>query len=272
MAPAIIIIDYMEPAISLFTLISGTLVGAAAASVGSFLLLRKLTLVSDSLPHIALPGIALGIIYNFNPILGAFLFLLLAVLIVWLVQFKTRLEVDSIVGVLFVTALAIGSTLVEEEELLESFFGDITSVGQGEGMILGALGLVVLASIVFLRKQLVLHSIAPELEQSLGRSKGYYEIVFLALVALVVAAGIKFVGVLLMSALLIVPAVTSRLVAGESLARYQLLSVILGALSIGSGIYLSGPLDIEAGILTVVIGAVLFAVSLTASLVRRRTF
>lgn len=255
--------------LSFTTLSAGLLVGVAASLVGSLLLLRKLTLVSDSLPHIALPGIALGVVMGFNPILGAFAFLLFAVALVWLLEYKTKLEVESVIGVLFVTALAVGSSLVEGEELLESFFGNIASVSQTEGIVLSLLALVITVVTLSLQRRLVLHSIAPELERGHGVNSSVTEIIFLVLVASVVAAGIKFVGVFLMSSLLIIPSVTARLIAGESLRKYQMISVVVGIISIVSGMLLPSIVGIETGTLTVLTGALLFAVALMASLFKK---
>ena len=104
---------------------SGILVAAASGLIGSFLVLRKMTLLSDALSHVALPGIALGIILNFQPIVGGLIFLFIAIFTIWGIENKTKLAIESITGVLFVTALAIGALLIPEQEILETFFGDV---------------------------------------------------------------------------------------------------------------------------------------------------
>src|SRR5512141_1441751 len=95
----------------LFPLIlgSGILVAAASGLIGSFLLLRKMTLLSDALSHIALPGIAIGLLLKIEPILGGVTFLFIGILFIWAIEHKTKLAVETITGVLFVTALAAGA-------------------------------------------------------------------------------------------------------------------------------------------------------------------
>src|SRR2546425_13320798 len=111
-----------------FGLIVGALVGLAAGYVGSLMVLKKMALVGDALSHVALPGLALGILFNFNPFLGAFAFLFAAAILTWYIERTTRLFPESIVGVLFVTALAVGILITPEVDLLEALFGDITTV------------------------------------------------------------------------------------------------------------------------------------------------
>src|SRR2546426_816807 len=93
-----------EPAA--YGFLAGTFVGFAAGYVGSLMVLKRMALVGDALSHVALPGLALGILFNFNPFLGAFAFLFAAAILTWYIERTTRLFPESIVGVLFVTALA----------------------------------------------------------------------------------------------------------------------------------------------------------------------
>ena len=248
------------------TLGAALLTAIAGALVGNLLLMRKMTLVADSMPHIALPGVALGIMFQFNPLLGALLLLSLAVIIIWTIEHKTDLEIDSIIGVLFVTSLAIGSLLVPKEELLESFFGTIEKVTSGEALFAIALALTIICIIQKRYRSLVLTSIAPELAESIGIDRKRSELLFLTLVAFIVAAGIKFVGVLLMSSMLIIPSVTARNMSKTSLEIFFKLSVVFAIISIVGGIVLSGGVGERVGILTALTSATLFGVSLIPAL------
>src|SRR5207244_11141816 len=111
-----------------YSLVAGIFVGFAAGYVGSLMVLKRMALVGDSLSHVALPGLALGILLNFNPFLGAFGFLFAAAILTWYIEKTTRLFPESIVGVLFVTALAVGILITPEVDLLEALFVDITTV------------------------------------------------------------------------------------------------------------------------------------------------
>src|SRR3990167_4677940 len=86
----------------------GALIGLASGYLGSLMVLRRMALVGDALSHVALPGLALGLMFHFNPFLGAFAALFLAIVGIWLVENKTKLPAETLVGVAFTLSLAIG--------------------------------------------------------------------------------------------------------------------------------------------------------------------
>ena len=85
----------------------GAFVGSTAGHLGSIMVSKHMALVGDALSHVALPGLALGILFNFNPFIGAFALLVITVIVTWYLQKSTTLSVEAIIGVLFVLALAI---------------------------------------------------------------------------------------------------------------------------------------------------------------------
>src|SRR3990170_686897 len=112
----------------ILSLLIGIFVGISAGYVGSLMVLEKMALVGDALSHVALPGLAIGILFNFNPFIGAFAFLFVSAVIIWHVQRVTRISFEALVGTSFTLALAIGIMIIPEPELLEALFGDITQV------------------------------------------------------------------------------------------------------------------------------------------------
>src|SRR3989344_7288355 len=114
--------------INYLQLIGGISIGLASGYLGSFMVLKRMALVGDALSHVALPGVALGLIFNFNPLLGAFATLFLGIVCIWLIEQKTRLSTESLVGLFFTVSLAIGLIITPEPELLEALFGDISKV------------------------------------------------------------------------------------------------------------------------------------------------
>src|SRR5438105_1865220 len=111
-----------------FGLVTGTFVGGAAGYLGSLMVTRRMALVGDALSHVALPGLALGMLFNFDPFVGAFLAVFAAMIATWYIERLTKLSVESIVGVLFVLALSVGILLTPQVDLLEALFGDISQV------------------------------------------------------------------------------------------------------------------------------------------------
>lgn len=247
--------------IFLLTLISGVLVAAASGLIGSFLVLRKMTLLSDALSHVALPGIALGIILKFQPLLGGVAFLFLGIFLISQIENKTKLAVESITGVLFVTALAVGALLIPEQELLETFFGNVQNISLSQIFLQSVIALFIIIFTLKNLKKFTLVSIAPDLAATSKISQKKTEFLLLALIALTIAIGISFVGILLMSALSIIPAVTARNLS-KNFKTFISLSAILAVFSLVAGLVVSKFWPINPGIATVLISAFIFLVSL----------
>lgn len=246
----------------IYTLISGAFVAIASGLIGSFLVLKKMTLMSDALSHVALPGIALGVIFKFEPIIGGLLFLFLSIILIWGIENKTKLATESITGVLFVTALAIGSILISETELLEAFFGNVENISSIQLLIQTIIAIGVIGIVAKNFKSLMLVSIAPDLTYSEKISQKKLELLLLVLIALTISIGIGFVGVLLMSALSIIPAVTARNLS-KNLKMYVWWSMFIATISLLGGIIISHfTQSINPGVATVLISAFFFLISL----------
>src|SRR5512142_3254870 len=109
-----------------YSLALAIFVGVAAGYLGSLMVLEKMALVGDALSHVALPGLAIGIILNFNPSLGAFVFLFISAILIWHIQRVTKISFEALVGAMFTLALAIGILLFGDnlDALEAAFFGD----------------------------------------------------------------------------------------------------------------------------------------------------
>jgi len=241
----------------LFSLLIGVSVGVSAGYLGSLMVLKKMALVGDALSHVALPGLALGILYNFPPFLGAFAFLFASAIIIWHLGRVTKLSFETIVGAMFTLALAIGILIIPGADLLEALFGDITTV-----TILDTVAALVVSAIaVFLTKiiykKLVLGMISEELAISKGIDVSRTNFVYLLLTSLIVAVGIKITGTLLVGFLVVVPAAAAKNVSAD-LFKYAVLSAAFGTLSACSGVLFSSYLNLPTGPLVVFSGIVVF--------------
>lgn len=241
--------------------IAASLIAAAGGMLGSFALLRRMALVGDALSHVALPGIALGILFNFNLFFGAAVFLVLGTFGIWAVEHKTKLPVDTLVGVFFTLALAIGALLTPEEEILEALFGDITQISQLDFWLAAAGSLIIMAFLLIFSRRFTLSLISPDLALSAGFKPHFLELAFLLIFALTVAVGIKFTGALLMGSLIIIPAATSRNVA-RSMNQYITLSAIFGVLGAVLGILISQFYGFSPGPAFVLFAGALFFISI----------
>lgn len=242
-------------------LIISLFVGMSAGYLGSFMVLRRMALVGDALSHVALPGIALAIMWGINPFLGAFVSLLIGIILIWLIQQHTRLNIDALVGLIFTGALAVGLLITPHEEILDALIGDINSVTRLDIWLAVILSLIIVVSMARIRKQFILDSLSPELAQTSGVKRARINFIFLFLVTLIVALGIKVVGTLLMGALVIIPAIAARNVT-RSMSGYVYTSALIGGTSGVAGVLLAHSLSLPAGPLVVLVSAVIFLISL----------
>lgn len=239
----------------------GISVGLASGYLGSLMVLRRMSLVGDALSHVALPGLALGLLFKFNPFLGAFAALLAAVVLIWLIENKTKLTTETLVGVFFTLSLAVGLLITPQPELLEALFGDIGKTGLVEAVIASVLAVMAIAITHHFYRPLILDTVSDDLARSTGIRAARINFIFLLLVSLVVALGIKVVGTLLMGALVIIPAAAAKNFSGN-LIRYAGFSAFFGLVSALGGIYLSTVLKLSPGPLVVLVGALIFFLSL----------
>lgn len=254
----------------LYGVIVGGFVGAAAGYLGSIMISKRMALVGDALSHVALPGLALGLLFNFNPFVGAFAFLATTATLTWYLERSTELPVESIIGVLFVLALAVGILITPQVDLLEALFGDVSKVTLTDVALTAAVSVGVVLVLRVIYDRLTLTMISRELAVSNRVNVDAINLVYLLLVSIIVAVGIKEVGTLLVGAVVIVPAAAARNVT-RSLNQYALVSAAFGVISALVGVILSAWVDEPAGPLVVLAGAALFAFGFAVRLSRRRT-
>src|SRR3989344_9400547 len=170
----------------LLQLITGSIIGLGAGYVGSFMVLRRMSLVGDALSHVALPGIAIALLFNFNPFFGAFATLLIAIFGIWLVEKKTELPSETLVGIFFTLSLAIGLLLTPEPELLEALFGDITKVSKNDLLITIGSVVVIIVTTSISNRGLIISTLSKDLARSMNVSVNKINFIFLIMVSLVV--------------------------------------------------------------------------------------
>lgn len=238
-------------------LFAAAAMAAAAGLVGSIAVMRRMALASDALSHVALPGIGLAILFNVNPLLGGLTALIVGTLLVWTVERGTRVPTEAVVGVIFSTALALGAMMTSGEELIDALFGGPRRLGAGE-VAFGALAAgAVIAFVLRARNRLVIRLVSPDLARTAGINVARLDLAFLLAFAVTVALGLRYLGVLLMGSLIIVPAAAAMLVA-RSLGSLQIVAVAFAVGATIAGGLLAPALHVAAGPLTIVIAAVAF--------------
>lgn len=244
----------------LFLLTVGVFVAAAAGYLGSFMVLKRMALVGDALSHVALPGLAIGLTIGFSPMLGAAIALTLAVIGIWYLEKKSKVYPEALVGVFFTASLAIGVLITPEPDLLEALFGNIEKITHIEGILAVIFSLIIVFVTFFISKKLILGILSDELAKSMGINMEKVNFLYLFLVGSVVALGIKFVGSLLMGALVIVPAASAKNISA-GIKSYYLFSIIFGVLSAIAGILIATYLSLPTGPVVVLISILFFLIS-----------
>jgi len=235
--------------------------GAAAGLVGCFAVMRRMTLAADAISHIALPGIGFAIVLHLQPVLGATAMLLVGMLVVWGVETKTRIATETVIGVMFSTALAVGSMITSGDALIEALFGGTGRLSRLETVLGLVVAAVIAAFIVRERHRLVLALVSPEIARTAGIDVARLDLRFLLVFALTIALGLRYLGVLLVGSLVIVPAATAKRLA-RTLRGMLAISVGVAVASTALGTYASSVLRRPAGPLVVVVAATCFFSSL----------
>jgi zinc transport system permease protein len=243
------------------------LVGIASGSVGPFILLRRMALVGDALSHVALPGIALALLYGIDPFYGVVIFLIGAAFLIFWLEGRSRIPPDAIVGLMFTASLAIGILMLPRNDVIESLFGAFPVLSEPYLLAILASALVLSALCFVLARQFLFLIVSPDLAKVHGVDRKF-DLALLVVFALIVALGIKLVGTLLMGALTIIPASIAKNVS-RSMRLYVIASAALGgAISVG-GVWLAGMFRFLPGPAIVLLGVALFVISLP--LARRKT-
>ncbi len=234
--------------------------GASSGFLGSFMVLKRMSLVGDALSHVALPGIALALTFGINPMFGALAALILATLGIWYLGERSEVYPEALVGVFFTASLSIGLLLTPEPELLEALFGNIDKIGLMDGILTLFGSILIFVVTAAISKKLLLGVVSEDLAKSQKINIAKVNLIYLLLVALVVALGVKFLGTLLTGAMVIIPAATAKNLA-KSIKSFHYLSVGLGVTSSVVGIVLANNFGISSGPAVVLVSVGLFIFS-----------
>jgi len=238
----------------------------AAGLIGCFAVMRRMVLAGDALSHVALPGMGIALAMHVHPLFGALAMLFFGALLVWTLEDRTRVATETVVGVVFSAALAIGSMLASGEDLLEALLGRPGALSWQEA-IFGIVATTAVITFVLLRKHhLVVTLVSRDIARTAGINVRWLDFLYLEAFALTVALGLRYLGVLLMGSLIIIPAATAKRLSND-LTTMLLLGGGLGAGATALGVILAAWMQREPGPIIVVIAAAMFV----ATTLRRPT-
>lgn len=244
----------------LLSLMVGIFVGGAAGYLGTLMLSKRMALVAGPLGHLTIPGIALALIYGFDMSLGAFPFVILGIVLIWLFEIRTKLPMEALTAVVFSSGVAIAFLFLPIEQAEAALVGDISKVNLGEAAISVVLAVILFLVITKIYPKMVLINISEDLAKSQRVNVKKYNLVYLILIAVIVALGVKIVGGLLTAALVAIPACSARNLS-RNLFQYAFGASIVGIISSFLGIISFELTGLPAGPLIILANAGVFLIS-----------
>jgi zinc transport system permease protein len=245
--------------------IAGTGVALVAGPLGCFIVWRRLAYFGDTLSHAALLGVALAFLFEINITLAVFGVSICVSLALLLLQKRATLSSDALLGLLSHSALAIGLVALAfmtwvRVDLMGFLFGDILAVTPTDIAVVWAGGAIVLFILVLIWRSLFAATVNIELAQAEGMNPERANIIFMLLMAAVIAISMKIVGVLLITALLIIPAAAERRFSSGP-EQMAILAALIGVGGVFGGLFGSLEWDTPAGPSIVVAALGLFVIS-----------
>lgn len=238
--------------------------------LGTMVVNNKMAFFSDSLGHSALTGIAIGVILGIpNPLWSMLLFSIVLSVAILIVKKAKTASTDTIIGVFSSTAVALGIVILSRNGGFNKYsvylIGDLLSISLNDLFILGLVLLTVILLWIFVFNKLLLVSVNQSLASSRGIRVNFYEYFFTMIMAVIVTISIQWVGILIISSLLILPAASARNIA-RNMRQYHFYAVSAALVSGLLGLILSYYWGTATGATIVLVSAVLFIMTFTIKL------
>jgi ABC-type Mn2+/Zn2+ transport system permease subunit len=243
------------------TLAVALAMAVAAGLVGCFAVMRRMALAADALSHVALPGIGVALALHIHPVFGAVAMLFVGALLVWSLEDNTRVATETIIGVIFSAALAIGSMMTSGEELIDALLGSPGALSWPEATFGLVASGVVIGFILRRKDALVLALVSPDIARTTGVNVRRLDLLYLEVFALTVALGLRYLGVLLMGSLIIIPAAAAKRLS-NNLNQMLAMAAVGSLLATLTGSALAEWLHRETGPLIVSVAATGFVITL----------
>ncbi len=261
-------LDLISDDFFLRALIAGIGVALVAGPVGCFIVWRRMAYFGDTMAHSALLGVALGLLADVDPVLGVAAVTALIALILAGFGRNQSLSSDTLLGILSHSALSLGLIALSlmswvRFDLMGYLFGDLLAVGVSDLYFVYGGGGVALLLLSAIWRPLLAMSVHEELARAEGVAVTKVRILFMLLIALLIAVAMKIVGVLLITALLIIPAAAARRFA-QGPEMMAALAALIGAVAVTGGLYGSLYFDTPSGPSVVLASLLLFLCSLVA--------
>jgi zinc transport system permease protein len=256
------IINFLQYAFIQKAIISGFFVAIICSVLGLFLVLRKMSLIGDGLSHVSFGAIALGLFFGIYPFYVAIPVVVLAAILILKISEKAKIYGDAAIGIVSAVGIASGVILASlskgfNVDLFSYLFGNILAISTVEVILSALLSIIVLATVYFFYWDLFSATFDEEYAKTTGIKTNFINNLLTTLTAVTVVLAIRMVGVMLVSALLILPAVTA-LQLSRGFKKAMIIGALVSTISVILGITFSFFLDLPTGATIVMINVVFF--------------
>lgn len=243
-------------------LLAGAMLAVLLAGLGVLATLRKMAFFGEGVAHASLAGIAIALLAGVAPLPVALLWAVaIAVVIFWLER-STKLPSDTVIGILFTASMALGVILMNatagyQPELLSFLFGSILAIQTLDLIVIGVISVVILLWLSLSSRQLTYLSLSEESAKVAGIPVRLQLLAFYIALAITTVLGVKILGIILVSALIVLPPATARMLS-HSFKQYVAFSIVVAEITILLGLVLSFMLDLPSGAVIVLVGTAIF--------------
>ncbi len=243
---------------------AGLVIALIAPLIGNFLVVRRYSLIADTLSHVALSGVAIGLILGTSPVPTTIVVTVIASLLIEWLRSQNRIPSEAVLAMFLPGGLALSIVLISlahgfNANLFSYLFGSITTVRQDEVYLILGLGLITLAAVVLLYKKLLYSSFDEESARVSGIPVSFVNVSLIVLTAITVSLAMRVVGVLLIGALMVIPVVTAMQVA-KSFIQSMYLSIVLALSEVFLGLFIAYYFNLPAGGAIVLLSLLVFSV------------
>lgn len=245
--------------------IAGIIVGVVAPMIGTFLVARRFSLIADTLGHVSLAGVALGLLLKINPLISALILSTVMALVIDRIRSSRLISGESVLAMLLSGGLAFAIVLISlvkgfNVDIFSYLFGSITTVQAQDLYLIVPLGVLIILTTIFFYRQFLYISFDEEGARVSGVKVNALNTLLMILSAVIVSISIRIVGSLLIGALIVIPVVTAAQIS-RSFKQSLILSVVFSVLAVIIGLFASFYFNLAAGGTIVLTALLLFVIT-----------
>jgi len=249
--------EFMERAF-----IAGLIIAMIAPFIGSFLVVRRLSIIADALSHVALTGVALGLLIGSNPLITTVIVTIITAYIIEEIRFRNDISAESILAMILPGGLALALILISvaggfNSSIFSYLFGSIMTVTWNDIWIMSGLGVGIVSLLLLFYRQILYTSFDEESARTSGINVRLTNHLFMILIALTVSVAMKIVGALLIGSLMVIPVITAMQIT-KGFRTSIIVAILLAIVCVFSGLTISYYINLPAGATIVVISILLF--------------